>query len=237
MTNAFHALHTNPYIMDKSSMTEEQYNLLLDQIFPILADNGPGATTMDLVARSLSMSKRTLYEIFDCKEHMLSELLGRYHAKYARMVERIMRETPDMMTTMARVFLFHQRFMRVVNVNFFVDMDHRFPGLRSKYEEKTQQWKHYVLMAFRMGVKQGVFRDDINYEVTAQLLRVQMESLKRMEEFFPSNITLVEAYNAITVGLLRSIATPKGMEIVDNMAGKFKGKDDDKLDINNLWEI
>ncbi len=228
---------TNPCIMDKSSMTEEQYNLLLDQIFPILAGNGPGATTMDLVARRLSMSKRTLYEIFGSKEQMLDELLGRYHSKYARMVLRIMSETPDMMTTMARVFLFHQRFMRVVNVNFFLDMDSRFPGLRKKYEENAQQWRHYVLTAFKTGVKQGVFRDDINYEVTAQLLRVQMESLKRMEEFFPKNITLVEAYNAIIVGMLRSIATPKGMEIVDNMANKFKAKVDEHLTIDELWEL
>lgn len=94
-----------------------------------------------------------------------------------------------------------------------------------------------MLTAFKTGVKQGVFRDDINYEVTAQLLRVQMESLKRMEEFFPKNITLVEAYNAIIVGMLRSIATPKGMEIVDNMANKFKAKVDEHLTIDELWEL
>ncbi len=75
-----------------------------------------------------------------------------------------------------------------------------------------------------MGIKEGVFRKDANYNVILSLLRVQMESLKRMEEFFPPDITIVEAYNWISLGFLRSIATPKGMMTLDRLTDKFNVK-------------
>lgn len=77
-------------------------------------------------------------------------------------------------------------------------------------------------MGCSLGVRQGVFRDDVNYEIIIRLFRIQMESLKRMEGFFPKDISLVEAYNAISLGMLRSIATPKGMEVIDGIAGRFQ---------------
>lgn len=83
--------------------------------------------------------------------------------------------------------------------------------------------------AIRLGIRQGVFRSDSNYPVIIPLFRVQMESLKRMEEFFPPGITLVEAYNAIALGLLRSIATPDGMRVLDELTEKFNIRTDNEI--------
>ncbi|MDE5807821.1 MAG: hypothetical protein K2H76_06855, partial [Muribaculaceae bacterium] len=66
------------------------------------------------------------------------------------------------------------------------------------------------------GIEQGVFRKDVNYPITLHLMRIQMESLKRMEEAFPPGITISDAFDYISTGFLRSIATPKGMEIIDS---------------------
>ena len=223
--------------MERTNISEEQYAALLDAIFPILAEKGPCATTMDLVASRLSMSKRTLYEIFESKDSMLLAILQRIHDQYSRKIQEIMQRSDNMMEAMASIFLFHQSMMRKINVRFFRDMDTRFAHLRKHYDTDSRRWIEYMSRACALGVSQGVFREDVNYDITIRLLRVQMESLKRMEEFFPEDITLVEAYSAISLGMLRSIASEKGMRIVDSLAGRFdSGCDPCQSDAENLFD-
>lgn len=57
--------------MTREDMTPEAYEELLESITDILLRNGLKATTMDSIAASLQMSKRTLYEIFDNKSQMV----------------------------------------------------------------------------------------------------------------------------------------------------------------------
>ncbi len=77
-----------------------------------------------------------------------------------------------------------------------------------------------MMYAINLGVEQGVFRQDVNYPITLRMMSIQMESLKRMEEFFPPDVKLQDALDTIIVGFLRSIASPKGMEILDDIRKK-----------------
>lgn len=100
-------------------------------------------------------------------------------------------------------------------------MDIRYRHLRSEYDNNTRKWRNSVWQAIKLGVRQGVLRKDVNYNIMLPLFHVQMESLKRMEEFFPAEITLIDAYRTIVLGTLRSIATAKGMETLEKLAPKF----------------
>ena len=51
-----------------------------------------------------------------------------------------------------------------------------------------------------------------------RMMKVQMESVKRMEELFPPDITLLQIYDSISLGFLRSIASPAGMKLLDASA-------------------
>lgn len=208
--------------MDKNNLTQEQYALLLERILSTLAEKGLADTTMDLLARQLSMSKRTLYEIFGSKDDMLRVIMSETRKKYSSQVENIIHSSNNVMEAAANILIYHQQMMSRLSARFFSDMDSKYRHLRDEYESNSRDWATHMHRAIRYGIKQGVFRKDANYEVIVPLFRVQMESLKRMEEFFPPGITLVEAYNAIGLGLLRSIATPQGMEVLDSMSDKFR---------------
>lgn len=215
--------------MEKTDLTSEQYDRLVHAIFPILAEKGPSHTTMDLLARRLSMSKRTLYEIFGSKDDMIKQIMEHLHKEYHRQVEEITRNCDNVMETMANVLIYHQKTMSKLSARFFRDMDDRYSHLRGDYESNSRKWSGYMENAIRLGIRQGVFRSDSNYPVIIPLFRVQMESLKRMEEFFPPGITLDEAYNAIALGLLRSIATPDGMRVLDELTEKFNIRTDNEI--------
>ena len=138
---------------------------------------------MDYVAQRLGMSKRTLYEIFGSKDEMLSEVIVDNRTRHGAKIREIMEKTTNMMEAIANVFLFHIDLMRDINAKFFFDMDVRYHTLRDKYEESAH-FSKYMIEACRAGVRQGVFRPDVNYPVTIEMVRVQMESLKRMRGIF-----------------------------------------------------
>ncbi|MCM1369341.1 MAG: TetR/AcrR family transcriptional regulator [Candidatus Amulumruptor caecigallinarius] len=202
-------------------MNREQYDKLIESIFKLIAVRGLSRTTMDLVASRLSMSKRTLYEIFGSKDNMYRCVLSHIDQKNSQEVIKIIRATGNVMEAMANVVLHQQRQIAGINVEFFRDMDRRHRNLRNDYEKQFQAWGAVIMQAIRLGVRQGVIREDTNVDLSLRLLRIQMESLKRMEELFPPEITLAQAFNAIGLGFLRSIATEKGMEVLNKLSDKF----------------
>lgn len=190
---------------------------LLKSIFDIILKNGMKSTTMDFVAATLSISKRTLYEIFDSKEEMLKIVLSHFHKKHEEAMEEIFNSSSSMMEAFYLVLEKHREIMRKASSAFYSDMDAAFKKLRNVYDSQTQVWITHMLNAIQTGIIQGVFSEDINYNIIIRLLRLQMESLKRMEEFFPDDISPEEAYYTISISFLRSIATSKGLEILNRI--------------------
>lgn len=199
--------------------TDETSEALIDKIAVIFMHNGLKATTMDSVAAALSMSKRTLYEIFGSKNDMILALVKRWHEKQRQCVEQIFNNSSNMMEALYRVFYIHRNQMKDVNPNFYRDMDEHFKSVRVSINEQDKEWRNNMMRVIERGIEQGVFRPDeeVNYAVSLQMIRIQMESLKRMEEFFPPGFTISEAFKSISLGMLRSIATPEGMKILDNL--------------------
>lgn len=207
----------NQNVSDSATGQEvEVDSRLLYAIMKIMMEKGMRATTMDMVASRLSISKRTLYEIFGSKEMMLIKVLQYFKKLHAdRLTNLMMGNEGNMMRAIIDVMEYHIKIFETINVNFFADMDDKFRKLRSQYDVLAKG-DPKLMRVFELGVEQGVFLADINYELMQRLLNIQMESLKRMEEIFPADVTLVEACRAIVVSFLRGIATDKGRKTLED---------------------
>ena len=92
------------------------------------------ATTMDKVAACLSMSKRTLYEIFDSKEEMLKQVIGYSHKKHIENLCRIFKEADTVMEAFYLTLKTHQSVMGQASAAFYQDMDSSYARLRPVYD-------------------------------------------------------------------------------------------------------
>ena len=203
--------------MEQTNLTSEQRNSLLKSILPIVLEKGPSHTTMDYVASVLGMSKRTLYEIFTSKDDMLRETIYMQHRlSHDRAVE-IFNTSENMMHAMSRLIDMHLETLDKIGPDFFRDMDERCKHLRPDYDSHNDEMNRHVSRIIALGVMQGMFRKNCDYELYLRLLRVQMESIKRMEDYFPPTITISQAFKTIGEGFLRSIATQKGIEYLDSL--------------------
>ncbi len=201
--------------MTRQELSTEAYAALLESIMPIILRNGLKASTMDLVASTLSMSKRTLYEIFDSKQNMIEQVLEFQFKRSEKSYSRIFAESSDVMTALLGIFSMQRDAMSETSPDFFRDMD-TLKEIRCVYEDKDKSRNRHLMQVFELGVRQGVFRPDVNYPVMMMMMKVQLESVKRMEELFPPDITLQQVYDTISIGFLRSIASPEGMKLLDS---------------------
>ena len=200
-------------IMIQSTGSERER--LLAAIHPIIVEKGIKATTMDLVAQRLGMSKRTLYEIFENKNAMMIGVLE-HHANIDRKnAARIFETAPNAMIALIRIFDMHRKNLIGMNVSFFKDMDRLYPELRQDYEKRHQSQREGLQKLYQRGVAEGVFRGDINFLVFSKMMEIQAESLKRMEKLFPPEITLIEIYDTMYTLFLRSIASRLGNDLLD----------------------
>ena len=170
---------------------------------------------MDLVARRLGMSKRTLYEIFQNKSAMIFEVLDHNDANKREQGRRLIDSAPDMMVALLKIINLHRQDLQGMNPSFFKDMDRLYPEMRHRYEERHQRHREALQALYEKGVEQGVFRDDINFLIVSRMMEIQGESLKRMEELFPPEITLLEIYDTMSIGFLRTIASRRGNDLLD----------------------
>lgn len=205
-------------------MTKEAYSSLLNSIADILIENGIKATSMDLIATSLHISKRTLYEIFDSKTNMVTEALIAFHSRMCEEHARIFSSSSNVLEALILGFHKQRDFLKRANVNFFRDRDSHFAESQCLSAKSKQNFIDNIVGLLDKGVEQGLFREDVNMKVQCRLMLIQMESLKRMEEFFPPDISLIDAYDSVSLGFLRSISSYQGLIILDDIIQKLTNK-------------
>lgn len=196
---------------------------LIDSILTLIHRKGFKRLTMDSVASELKMSKRTLYEIFGSKNEMITQAVKRDHEVSVERFKAIFESGKNMMEAMVEAHSFLAEILSGVSPDYFKDMDDFFPEIRNTFRQvKDKRHAHFMRM-FRKGVSQGVFRPDVNYEVQTRIFDLQMEAMKRMEEIFPPGIPVTSVYETITIGSLRSVASPEGMRILDELTSSPDG--------------
>ncbi|MCH5225488.1 MAG: TetR/AcrR family transcriptional regulator [Muribaculaceae bacterium] len=206
--------------MRKEEISEEQFTKIMEEFMSSLMKHGLKATTMDSVAASLQMSKRTLYEIFGSKEELFLEAQKYFHKKIGGRLAQMFNDSSNIMEGIVKCFLFHRDLISRINVEFLRDLED-YSGKGDLLTE-THRRQHYENFydVIKKGVEEGYFREDINLIVQCRMFAIQMEALKRGENLFPEDISLTEILDNVIIGFLRAISSPKGLEELEKYLPK-----------------
>ena len=100
---------------------------------------------------------------------------------------------------------------RKVNPLFFIELI-RYPKVQAYFEEVHTRHANCTREWLQMGVKQGLLRDDVNYEVFLRQDGFQIDKLLINPEVrnYPPRVI----YDSVVLVMLRGLATDKGLEII-----------------------
>lgn len=188
---------------------------ILRTTYSLLSRYGLSSVTMDIIARECGISKRTLYENFSDKNTLAIESIQIMYEERAKLFQNILEGSDNLMTSMLRIYLLIRDFMVGMCPSFFIDMDRLYPLVAQRYKEMENHHIERFTQMLIDGIKDGVFRDDINPLIIAQLYVGQMQSMKNTKYSLLEQYSAVEIFDSMFLNFLRGIATLKGLEIID----------------------
>lgn len=163
---------------------------------------------MDDIAQALSISKRTLYEIYENKEQLLCEgVVYEYQLRleqHRQFTEQAENEIEVVMEVI------RQDIVRLGGINplFFSELakyERVVELLNKEHEDKRLRSMEFV----KKGIENGYFRSDLNYDIISKMSDavVQHVMMTRMYEEYP----LSEIFRNHVDILFRGICTDKGI--------------------------
>lgn len=172
---------------------------------------GVKAVKMDDIASSLSISKRTVYEIFGDKESLLHACIKEGHEQREAMLKDYS-EHHNVMETVLEAYRLRVEDSRTINNAFYEDL-HLYPRVMTYIEEVHRNSQQYFISFMHRGVKEGYFRKDLNYELISKMF----DSLGR--NIAAAGLYTQYPYEELLSNLMlvpfRGLCTAKGISILD----------------------
>lgn len=177
-------------------------------------DQGIRKVRMDDVAAALSMSKRTLYEMFADKEELLLECMKANQEETFRYAAKVAVEADNVLEIVLRLYMYGMENIKKVHPSMYQDIN-KYPNvcayLDKCKEEKIANNKRF----YSTGVQQGIFRDDVNFDIFQFLMDLSMDGFLN-NRLLMEQWTLAEVLDTVVRVNMRGVCTEKGQRILDN---------------------
>lgn len=186
---------------------------ILDTAMTLFAKNGIKAVKMDDIARTLNISKRTIYELYENKEVILFEGIKRYNQRREEEMSQFVKGNTNVMDIILNVYKVKVEEFRFTTPLFYDDIE-KYPDVMA-YLEKSREENRKELIAFlNKGVKEGYFRENINND----LVTILFDSIGQLflQKRLYARFSIESVLNNIMFISLRGICTIKGIEVLDN---------------------
>ena len=201
----------------EKNITPTEYRLILrERILQVaralFRERGIKAVKMDDIARQLSISKRTLYELFRNKEELLYECVKAYHEASVTRFREATEKGKTVIDILVDIYkLQMEEFSRTKPI-FSIEIN-KYPGVLSYLERHHEDQKNKAVGFLRMGAEQGYFRTDVNYEVVSRIANASMEYVMKSKMY--NDFPLSEIFRNVQLMFIRGICTDKGLKILD----------------------
>lgn len=174
---------------------------------------GIRSVTMDEIASHAGVSKRTLYEQFVDKELLLIECL-KYHESLERNALFAYAASQERNVLEMILFSFNQKMSECCNTSLVFTHDMvRYPKVMNFVNERNRLASCEFIEALKIGVEQGLMRDDIRFELFEDFITTQMRFF--YEESVWKKYKPQEVFRLILLLWLRGITTEAGSTIID----------------------
>ena len=180
---------------------------------------------MDDIAAGLSMSKRTLYELFHDKEDLLLDVMKLHRDEMHEYMAEVASKAENVLEVILKFYQRSAQDFQKTNRKFFEDME-KYPKARNYIAESRKENLDAAMEFYHKGVEQGIFREDVNYDIVRAMVCEQMDLLIRSEVC--QDYSLAQIYETLVFMHMRGISTKKGLEIVDNFLLGLKGNEHNK---------
>jgi len=188
---------------------------ILKGVYELFYKYGVKSVRMEDIAKHLSMSKKTLYQVFSNKEEIVNCFIEEELAKSKAEIETIEKSTPDPTLEMIRLMEYLRRIFAEINPTMYYDIQKYHPNAWNKFRQFKE---NYIIRRIennlRSGIEKGLYRSEINVLVLARLRVEQIDLGFDYNKFPIAQFDTAKVQMSLLDHFLYGIVTAKGYELI-----------------------
>lgn len=187
---------------------------ILMQAKLLFSQYGIRNVTMDIIAQELGISKKTLYQYFEDKAAIVFEMVKEHQEEQKETMQELTKSAKNAVEALANILHYIDKLLRFVSPLLLFELHKYYPAAANLMREDEAKF-HLPSIRENLvsGIKEGLFREDIDIEVIAQLrlgmLDIAMDSRRYPLDNYSPHKVHIELFRFYIYGLL----TDKGREL------------------------
>jgi DNA-binding XRE family transcriptional regulator len=196
-------------------MNEELKNILV-KTRELYMKYGIKSITMDDVARELGISKKTLYQYVTDKDDLVGKFIDNEISLRQEEICKCFRIGYNAIEELFEISIFMNKLMRNQNTATEYDLKKYYPAHYQKTNiARREGIFNYIMVNLNKGIKEGLYRNDLNRDVIAKLYLWRSENTHFDELFTVEEFTSIKLFVELINYHVRGIATEKGILILE----------------------
>lgn len=192
---------------------QELRDKIIDYAMADFYKRGVKAVKMDEISRGLHVSKRTVYEIFGDKEELLLAGMKRLQEEGRVKLEAFAKnKAMNVIDIIGYVYKLQMERNEKIGVVFYEEI-HKMPRILNFLQENHTREREESVRFFKAGVKEGLFRADIDYEVIMEVGHVIMEEIMHRQLY--RHHSMQSLFDNYIMVFIRGFCTKSGLEMLD----------------------
>ena len=176
---------------------------------------GVRAVKMDEISQGLHVSKRTVYEIFGDKEELL---LAGLKIKSLEMREKLETYSCNVAHNVVDIIGYFYKLQMEVNsmvgVAFYEEI-HRMPRVIEFFKQEHEREFADRVKFLKAGVEERLFRQDIDYSLTMELLSASMSEIMRNQIY--KKYSMQQIFDNFFLVIIRGFCTERGAALLNKV--------------------
>ncbi|HOY30432.1 MAG TPA: TetR/AcrR family transcriptional regulator [Bacteroidales bacterium] len=192
---------------------EDKVTKILQQVSDLYQRYGIKSVSMDDVARELGISKKTLYEYFTDKTDLVSKVLEFQMLKIRTVFEVEKDDGNNAIDHLLEISQITMEFLKNFSPTIHYDLQKYYPTVfKSIFDYKRGYMFASAKANLERGIKEGLYRSDINSDIIAQIYINQIEASLGSNLNSSYEYTTNELFGDMFTYHLHGIASKKGIE-------------------------
>lgn len=192
---------------------QELRKKIIDYAMSEFYKRGIKAVKMDEISQGLHVSKRTVYEIFGDKEELLlAGMRAKRDARRLAMENFVLQGNHNVIDMLS--FFYKQELKESVNVGaLFYEEIHKMPRIMEFLQCSHEHQHKNSLRFFEEGVREGLFRADMDFTLFLKIANVAMEEIMHRQLY--KEHSMQEIFDNYILVLIRGFCTERGLVLLN----------------------
>jgi len=189
---------------------------IINHAMALFTRNGIKSVSMDDIAASMAMSKKTLYKWFDNKDQIVLAGMEQHLAQAQKECESFLEQADTAIDDMMRITAWAEQQISEMHPSIFYDLQKYYPAAWNLFAiHKNTFILSRLTENLRRGIAEGLYRQDLDVEVLARLHLAQIDLMFNAAIYPPTQFSASRIGRVFDEHFILGVATLKGHKLIN----------------------